>query len=59
LLDFGRGLVHEVARQRLRGRSSDLRAYVAGPRAMVDASVRLLLAEGRLPAEEIRRDRFD
>jgi toluene monooxygenase electron transfer component len=58
-LKFARGLVHEVAGERMQGRFSDLRAYVAGPRPMVDASVRLLLREGRLPPQEIRRDRFD
>ena len=58
-LDFVPGLVHEVAGKRMRGRFSDLRAYVAGPRPMVDASVRLLLQVGRLPPQEIRRDRFD
>lgn len=58
-LDFVSGLVHEVAGERMRGRFSELRAYVAGPRAMVDASVRLLLQVGRLPPQEIRRDRFD
>ena len=58
-LNFGRGLVHEVASPHMQGRFSDLRAYVAGPRPMVDASVRLLLREGRLPAQEILRDRFD
>ena len=58
-LKFVRGLVHEVAGERMQGRFSDLRAYVAGPRPMVDASVRLLLQVGRLPPQEIRRDRFD
>jgi toluene monooxygenase electron transfer component len=58
-LNFARGLVHEVAGERMQGRFSDLRAYVAGPRPMVDASVRLLLQKGRLPVQEIRRDRFD
>lgn len=58
-LDFVSGLVHEVAGDRMRGRFSDTRAYVAGPRPMVDASVRLLLQVGRLPPQEIRRDRFD
>ncbi len=58
-LEFVHGLVHEVAGARMRGRFSDLRAYVAGPRPMVDASVRLLLQEGRLPPGEIRRDRFE
>jgi toluene monooxygenase electron transfer component len=58
-LEFVRGLVHEVAGKRMAGRFSDLRAYVAGPRPMVDASVRLLLQVGRLPPQEICRDRFD
>ena len=61
-LGFARGLVHEVAGARMRDRfgdlRADLRAYVAGPAPMVQASVRLLLRQGQLPAADIRYDAF-
>jgi NAD(P)H-flavin reductase len=41
------------------GRLTNCRAYVAGPRAMVDASLRALIGPGWLPPGEIRFDRFD
>jgi NAD(P)H-flavin reductase/ferredoxin len=55
---FARGLVHAVAGERMRGRFADVRAYVAGPPPMVDASLRLLLREARLPPADIRYDKF-
>jgi NAD(P)H-flavin reductase/ferredoxin len=55
---FARGLVHAVAGERMRDRFADVRAYVAGPPPMVDASLRLLLREARLPPAEIRYDKF-
>jgi toluene monooxygenase electron transfer component len=58
-LRFARGLVHEVAGASMQGRFADVRAYVAGPRPMVDAGVRLLLREGRLAPTDIRYDRFN
>jgi NAD(P)H-flavin reductase/ferredoxin len=58
-LDFHHGLVHEVALRQMRGRRGDVRAFVAGPRGLVDASIRLLLTQARLPADDIRYDRFD
>jgi toluene monooxygenase electron transfer component len=57
-LAFARGLVHAVAGERMKGRYADVRAYVAGPPPMVDATLRLLLREARLPATEIRYDKF-
>ena len=56
--DFARGLVHAVAGERMKGRFADVRAYVAGPPPMVDASLRLLLREARLPPADIRYDKF-
>ncbi|HVX97973.1 MAG TPA: 2Fe-2S iron-sulfur cluster binding domain-containing protein [Polyangia bacterium] len=53
------GLVHDVMRERMAGRLTNCRAYVAGPRAMVDASLRALIGPGWLPPGEIRFDRFD
>ena len=55
---FARGLVHAVAGERMAGRFADVRAYVAGPPPMVDASLRWLLREARLPPADIRYDKF-
>ena len=38
--------------------TADVRAYVAGPPPMVDASLRLLLREARLSPADIRYDKF-
>jgi toluene monooxygenase electron transfer component len=57
-LAFARGLVHAVAGERMKGRFADVRAYVAGPPPMVDASLRLLLREARLAPADIRYDKF-
>jgi NAD(P)H-flavin reductase len=62
-LAFARGLVHEVAVARLPDGLGDpadgVRAYLAGPAAMVQASVRLLLRRGRLSMADIRYDSFN
>jgi len=55
---FARGFVHAVAGEHMKGRFADARAYVAGPPPMVDASLRLLLREARLPPADIRYDKF-
>jgi toluene monooxygenase electron transfer component len=55
---FARGLVHAVAGERMKGRFANVRAWVAGPPPMVDASLRLLLREGRLAPADIRYDKF-
>ncbi len=55
---FARGFVHAVAGERMNGRFAGIRAYVAGPPPMVDASLRLLLREARLPPADIRYDKF-
>jgi toluene monooxygenase electron transfer component len=57
-LEFDTGFVHEVAGRRMQGRYTNVRAYVAGPPPAVDASLRMLLREARLPATEIRYDKF-
>jgi toluene monooxygenase electron transfer component len=57
-LAFARGLVHAVAGERMAGRFAEVRAYVAGPPPMVDASLRLLLREARLAPADIRYDKF-
>ena len=55
---FARGFVHAVAGDRMKDRVAGVRAYVAGPPPMVDASLRLLLREARLPPADIRYDKF-
>jgi toluene monooxygenase electron transfer component len=55
---FARGMVHAVAGEHMKGRFAEIRAYVAGPPPMVDASLRLLLREARLPPADIRYDKF-
>ncbi len=55
---FAKGFVHAVAGKNMKGRFTDVRAYVAGPPPMVDASLRLLLREARLPPADIRYDKF-
>jgi len=55
---FTRGFVHAVAGERMKGRYADVRAYVAGPPPMVDASLRLPLREARLSPADIRYDKF-
>jgi toluene monooxygenase electron transfer component len=57
-LRFARGLVHEVAGAGMRGRFASVRAYAAGPPPMVDATLRMLLRDGRLPPADIRYDKF-
>jgi toluene monooxygenase electron transfer component len=57
-LAFTQGFVHEAAKRAMSGKYTNLRAYVAGPPPAVDAAMRLLLLEARLPATEIRYDKF-
>ena len=55
---WGKGFVHAVAGEGMKGRFENVRAYTAGPPPMVDATLRMLLREGRLSAENIRYDKF-
>ena len=57
-LNFATGFVHAVAVARMAGRCGGLTAYVAGPPPMVDAALRALIVEVRLPASDIRYDKF-
>jgi len=50
--------VHEAAKRAMAGKYANVRAYVAGPPPAVDATLRVLLLEARLPATEIRYDKF-
>jgi toluene monooxygenase electron transfer component len=55
---FARGLVHAVAGRGMAGKFGNVRAYAAGPPPMVDATLRMLLLEGKLTADNIRYDKF-
>lgn len=57
LLEFDNGFVHEVAGRCMHGRLQGLRAYLAGPPAAVDASIRMLLMS-RVSTANIRYDKF-
>ena len=57
-IDVAQGLVHLVARERMAGAWNDLTAFVAGPPPMVDGALRMLVMEARLPASDIRYDKF-
>lgn len=51
------GLVHEVAEREMAQRDLDVLAYVAGPPAMVDGTIRTLVTAG-LAITDIRYDKF-
>jgi toluene monooxygenase electron transfer component len=55
---FGKGFVHAVTAERMKGRFENVRAYAAGPPPMVDATLRMLLLEGKLRSDNIRYDKF-
>ena len=55
---FARGMVHAVTGEHMKGRFANVRAYAAGPPPMVNATLRMLLLEGRLKSAEIRYDKF-
>lgn len=57
-LGFDTGFVHEVMGRRMQGLYQDSVAFVAGPPPMVDGVLRLLIIDGRLPASDIRYDKF-
>ena len=57
-LAFEQGLVHEIAGKAMQGKYQNVRAYLAGPPPAVDASIRMLLLQAKLPADHIRYDKF-
>jgi toluene monooxygenase electron transfer component len=57
-LAFDKGFVHDVAGRHMQGRYQNVRAYLAGPPPAVDASIRLLLMQAKLTADNIRYDKF-
>ena len=58
-LNYATGLVHHVAQRHLSGGLANATtAFVAGPPPMVDGALRMLVLEARLPANDIRYDKF-
>ncbi len=57
-LAFEHGLVHEIAGKAMQGKYQNVRAYLAGPPPAVEASIRMLLLQAKLPADHLRYDKF-
>ncbi|MBM3581974.1 MAG: 2Fe-2S iron-sulfur cluster binding domain-containing protein [Alphaproteobacteria bacterium] len=57
-LRFATGFVHAVAAQTMAGQYDNVVAFVAGPPPMVDGALRMLIMDARLPAKDIRYDKF-
>lgn len=57
-LRFATGFVHAVAAQAMAGQYDNVVAFVAGPPPMVDGALRMLIMDARLPAKDIRYDKF-
>lgn len=53
-----RGLVHELVSRTLSGNLAAYRYYLAGPPPMIEAIVRMLMVEHKVPAPQIHYDRF-
>lgn len=56
-LVFQKGFVHEIARDEMQGRYQNVRAYLAGPPPLVDASIRMLL-QAKVTTDNICYDKF-
>ncbi len=52
------GLVADAAARAMAGRYDNIIGFVAGPPPMVDASLRLLIRDARVPPQFIRYDKF-
>ena len=57
-IDVAHGFVHLVTGERMAGAWGNPTAFVAGPPPMVDGALRMLVMEARLPASDIRYDKF-
>lgn len=55
---FASGFVHETVRGHLVNRPQNTTAFLAGPPPMVDATIRVLMSECKIPATKIRYDKF-
>jgi toluene monooxygenase electron transfer component len=53
-----KGFVHDVASARMAGRWDHVAGFVAGPEPMVNAALKVLIAEAGLPPAFIRYDKF-
>ncbi|NQV79904.1 MAG: 2Fe-2S iron-sulfur cluster binding domain-containing protein [Alphaproteobacteria bacterium] len=52
------GFVHDVMGQSMADRLADVMAYLAGPPPMVEAAMRVLVLQGKVPPARIRYDKF-
>lgn len=52
------GFVHDVMGKAMAGRFEGILAYMAGPPIMVEAAMRLLVMQGKVPPGRIRYDKF-
>jgi len=58
LIRLDTGFVHEAAGRAMAGRYEHPLGYLAGPPPMVDAAIRVLIGEGKIPVKDIRYDKF-
>ncbi|HZS83227.1 MAG TPA: 2Fe-2S iron-sulfur cluster binding domain-containing protein [Stellaceae bacterium] len=58
LIGFESGFPHEIAARDLAGDFAGRVAYLAGPPILVDVAIRMLVTQARLPARDIRYDKF-
>lgn len=52
------GFIHELLPAKLHQKLADYEYYLAGPPPMIESAVRLLVADHKVPAEQIHFDRF-
>jgi toluene monooxygenase electron transfer component len=52
------GFVHEFIERKLHGALNEYEFYLAGPPPMIEAAVRLLMVEHKIPSNQIHFDRF-
>ena len=57
-IEVAHGFVHLVTGERMAEAWGDPTAFVAGPPPMVDGALRMLVMDARLPASDIRYDKF-
>ncbi len=53
------GLVHEAALASIAPEAANTMVYIAGPQPMVDACIRPLILDLRIPAQRVRYDKFN
>ena len=53
------GLVHDAALASIEPQASNTMVYIAGPQPMVDACIRPLILDLRIPAHRVRYDKFN